>query len=147
MFKKTLAQAKRSSVPLGVLTVGLVRSTPQGEQPVPDGSPFIDAFQAQLLSRLRQADSLWRFNPEELTVLLWNVSGPEGLEKVAADILKIHADLDRQGQVPENPLDVRIGASLFPQHGEDADALIEKAARARLSVTTDKSWSFRLSAA
>ncbi len=147
MFDKTLAQAKRSSVPLGVLTVGLVGSTPQGEQSVPDGSPFIDAFQTQLLSRLRQADSLWRFNPEELTVLLWNVSGPEGLEKVAADILKIHADLVRQGQVPENRLDVRIGASLFPQHGEDADALIEKAARARLSVKTDKDWSFRLSAA
>lgn len=153
MFRKTLAQAKRSSIPLGVLTVGPVRSTPQAEEAVsdsssfPDSSSFIDAFQAQLLSRLRQADSLWRFNSEELTVLLWNVSGPEGLEKVAADILKIHADLVRQAQVPADRLDVRIGASLFPQHGEDADALIEKAARAKLSVKTGKVWSFRLSAA
>ncbi len=75
---------------------------------------------------LRATDTVARFGGDEFAVLLPDVGGPIDAEAVA---LKLVRALEQPVDVSGIALDASasIGIACFPQHGEDVDALLQRA--------------------
>ncbi len=80
----------------------------------------------RLRETLRDEDTVARLGGDEFAVLLPNSGDAEQAAVVAR---KLHCSLERPFTVEEMPLEVAasIGIALFPQHGEDEAALLQKA--------------------
>jgi diguanylate cyclase (GGDEF)-like protein len=101
------------------------------------GAPFADELIAALVGRiqagLRRSDTLARLGDAELGLL---VPGLAQLEQAASSAGRI-ADLTRQRfavQGLEVALEVNIGVAVYPQHGHDKHALLQRAEAAMLQA-------------
>ncbi len=90
------------------------------------GDEVLVEIAARLRSVVRESDSVARLGGDEFVLVVRNVAGPEALVQVAE---KIRHAVCRPFVVEANTheLSVSIGASLFPLHGEDCDALLSAA--------------------
>ncbi|MGZ4978043.1 MAG: EAL domain-containing protein [Methylobacter sp.] len=99
------------------------------------GDELLQQVAARIKARLRDVDMVARLGGDEFIVLLEDITHPEDAARVAEDIV---ADLSRPFQLSQNnskfpELDrkVRIGASigisLFPQHGDSPESLMDNA--------------------
>ncbi|WP_340121758.1 EAL domain-containing protein [Methylobacter svalbardensis] len=99
------------------------------------GDELLQQVAARIKARLRDVDMVARLGGDEFVVLLENITHPEDAARVAENIV---ADLGRPFQLlqssityPELSRKVIIGASigisLFPQHGDSPEKLMDNA--------------------
>ena len=101
------------------------------------GDELLQQVAARIKARLRDVDMVARLGGDEFIVLLEDITHPEDAARVAEDIV---ADLSKPFQLlqsnnacsdPELSRKVRIGASigisLFPQHGDSPETLLDNA--------------------
>ncbi len=91
------------------------------------GDALLQQVAARITTRLREVDLVARLGGDEFIVLLEDISHPNDAARVAEDII---ADLSKPFQLAQSD-DVRIGASigisLYPQHGSNAEILLDHA--------------------
>jgi diguanylate cyclase (GGDEF)-like protein/PAS domain S-box-containing protein len=101
------------------------------------GAPFADELIAALVGRiqagLRRSDTLARLGDAELGLLVPGLAQPEQAASSAGRI----AELTQQPfavQGLEVDLEVNVGVAVYPQHGHDKHALIQRAQAAMLQA-------------
>ncbi len=120
-----LAKRKQESVGLMMMELHGLKSINLSK-----GHEFGDAaiveIAARLKSMLREADTVARFDGAKFAVILQTGATYEGAVIIAQKIIHaMQAPLELHGVTIE--LNLNIGVSLFPNHGEDGDTLIHHA--------------------
>ncbi|MGZ5621654.1 MAG: bifunctional diguanylate cyclase/phosphodiesterase [Methylobacter sp.] len=91
------------------------------------GDELLQQVATRITSRLRDVDMVARLGGDEFLVLLENIAHPNAAARVAEEII---ADLSKPFQLIQSD-DVRIGASigisLYPQHGDSLEILLDHA--------------------
>jgi diguanylate cyclase (GGDEF)-like protein/PAS domain S-box-containing protein len=91
------------------------------------GDELLRQVAKRITSRLREVDLVARLGGDEFIVLLEDIAHSDDAARVAEEIID---DLSKPFQLSPND-DVRIGASigisLYPQHGDNADMLLDHA--------------------
>jgi len=80
----------------------------------------------RLLGAVREEDTVARLGGDEFMIALWHVNGLEDTGKVAAKLIDVVAqpyDIDGNSVT----ITISAGASIYPDHGQDADALMKSA--------------------
>jgi diguanylate cyclase (GGDEF)-like protein len=90
------------------------------------GDRVLEEIARRLIGHCRDEDSVCRNGGDEFLYLLMNPQGRENIERVASMVLaNLGAPIDMDGlQLAITP---SIGISLYPEHGETGDRLIEHA--------------------
>jgi diguanylate cyclase (GGDEF)-like protein len=99
------------------------------------GDELLQQAAARIRTRIRDVDTVARLGGDEFIVLLEEIGHPEDAARVAEDIV---ADLGRPFQLTrsneadrepgrEVQIGASIGISLYPQHGDNPELLMEKA--------------------
>jgi len=133
-FERMLAQARRSGQTVGVLFMDL-----DGFKPVNDtyghqtGDELLRVLGERLRERLRVSDMASRIGGDEFGVILWNVSGPQTMERIAGEIIEA-LNLPVELEACRCEVGVSIGGSLFPTHGDSPRELISRADQAMYRV-------------
>ena len=91
-----------------------------------NGDRVIKQVAMRLESLIRDTDTLSRMGGDEFAVLLQNITDVKDIELVAE---KIHRTLETPFSIEGLMLDVQvsIGGVIYPEHGSDADTLIQRA--------------------
>lgn len=97
------------------------------------GDLILKTVAARLKNIIRSTDTISRMGGDEFIIIIRNLKDTVNAEKFAADVLKI---LSIAFIYKENQLliSASIGISLFPEHGFEADTLINKADSAMYEV-------------
>ncbi len=91
------------------------------------GDELLQQVSARISNRLRDVDMVARLGGDEFVVLLEDIAHPEDAARVAEHII---ADLSKSfclAQGEEVQIGASIGISLYPQHGENIDILMDHA--------------------
>jgi diguanylate cyclase (GGDEF)-like protein len=90
------------------------------------GDLLLQELSARLQRALRASDSVARLGGDEFGVLLPDLVDRQAIEEV---VDRIRAAVERPFYVQDLPLAIEtsIGVSIFPEHGQDVDALLQKA--------------------
>jgi two-component system cell cycle response regulator len=90
------------------------------------GDLMLKMVAERLLGAVREEDTVARLGGDEFMIALWHVNGLEDTAKVAAKLIDVVAQpYDIEGR--QVTVTISAGASIFPQHGEDADGLMKSA--------------------
>jgi diguanylate cyclase (GGDEF)-like protein len=91
-----------------------------------NGDIVLNEVAARLQASLRESDSVARLGGDEFAVLLPNVQELSATRIVAEKILKA---LERPFAIGSLMVDIgaSIGIALYPEHGDDADSLLQRA--------------------
>lgn len=92
----------------------------------PVGDRLLQTVAKALLSSVREVDTVARFGGDEFTIVVSNLERPVDAEVVATKVLD---SLQKPFVIDGHELFAMasIGISIYPEHGEDIDALIKKA--------------------
>jgi diguanylate cyclase (GGDEF)-like protein len=90
------------------------------------GDLLLQELSARLQRALRASDSVARLGGDEFGVLLPDLVDRQAIEEV---VDRIRVAVERPFYVQDLPLAIEtsIGVSIFPEHGQDVDALLQKA--------------------
>ncbi|MGZ8181224.1 MAG: putative bifunctional diguanylate cyclase/phosphodiesterase [Methylobacter sp.] len=99
------------------------------------GDELLQQVAMRIEARLRDVDTVARLGGDEFVVLLEDIAHPEDAARVANEIV---ADLSKPFQLPHSDdsdhepgreilIGASIGISLYPQHGNNAELLMEQA--------------------
>ena len=130
--------AKRSGAPVAVLLMDLDRfkhiNDTLGHQ---TGDRVLREVGQRLTSLVRTSDTTARLGGDEFAVLLLNA----GVEQAGTVAKKISSAFEQPIVVGEHALDVHasIGITAFPEHGEDAEALMRQGDAAMYAAKRAKS--------
>jgi diguanylate cyclase (GGDEF)-like protein/PAS domain S-box-containing protein len=91
------------------------------------GDELLQQVAARITSRLRDVDMVARLGGDEFVVLLEDIAHPEDAARVAEHIIVDLSKVFCVGQGDEVQIGVSIGISLYPQHGENIDILMDHA--------------------
>jgi diguanylate cyclase (GGDEF)-like protein len=90
------------------------------------GDLLLQMVAARLLGAVREEDTVARLGGDEFMIALWEVKGLDDAGKVAAKLIDVVAQpYVIEGQAVT--ITISAGASVYPVHGEDADALMKSA--------------------
>ncbi len=90
------------------------------------GDRLLRDVAARLGTTVRQGDLLARLGGDEFALLLTDVSGPAGAIEVAGRVKDVLHDEFVLGGVPLL-VEASVGIALFPEHGRDAETLLQAA--------------------
>lgn len=91
------------------------------------GDQLLQQVAERLSLRLREMDTVARLGGDEFTVMLEDIAHPEDAARIADEII---ADFSEPWQLPhygEVRIGVSIGISLYPQHGDTPETLLQQA--------------------
>ncbi|TAN70457.1 MAG: EAL domain-containing protein [Methylobacter sp.] len=91
------------------------------------GDELLQQVAARITKRLREVDMVARLGGDEFIVLLEDISHPEDAARVAEDIIADLSKLFCVAQGEEVQISASIGISLYPQHGDSPEALMDHA--------------------
>ncbi|HEX2827547.1 MAG TPA: diguanylate cyclase [Burkholderiales bacterium] len=90
------------------------------------GDELLKKVADRLLGAVREEDTVARLGGDEFMVSLWHVNGLEDTANVAAKLIDVVAQpYEIDGH--EVTITISAGASIYPHHGEDSDALMKSA--------------------
>lgn len=90
-----------------------------------NGDRLLKQIAARLSAVLRDSDTIARIGGDEFGAILPNLKGKESANKIAQKMLKTLLNPFTIGDLALE-VQISIGASIFPDHGNDADTLIQK---------------------
>jgi diguanylate cyclase (GGDEF)-like protein len=109
------------------------------------GDLLLKMVAARLLGAVREEDTVARLGGDEFMIALWQVTGLDDTAKVAAKLIDVVAQpYDIEGHTVT--ITISAGASIYPVHGEDADALMKSADHALYEAKHAGKNTYRLSA-
>ncbi|MDD5580562.1 MAG: EAL domain-containing protein [Methylobacter sp.] len=91
------------------------------------GDQLLQLVAKRLTARLRDVDTVARLGGDEFTVLLEDIAHVEDAARVAEEII---ADLSEPWHLPQSGevrIGLSIGISLYPQHGDTPEILLQQA--------------------
>lgn len=90
------------------------------------GDLLLDEVAKRLGRSVRESDTVARLGGDEFGILLPRVEGPEDVHRVAE---RIHATVTEPLMLDGVPVqvDVSQGATMFPDHGDDVETLLQRA--------------------
>lgn len=139
-----IALAQRHNNSLGVLFIDL-----DGFKQINDslghgaGDLVLEQVGHRLAQCVRESDAVARIGGDEFVVLLNELSSERSAEGVADKILRyLHTPIAFQDKTI--PISVSIGIALFPDHGTDGIALLEKADAAMYQVKSRSKNNFKI---
>lgn len=91
------------------------------------GDALLQQVAERLTHRLRGVDTVTRLGGDEFAVLLEDLAQPQDAARVAMDILSILSEPWRLTNETEIRLGVSLGISLFPQHAQTAEEMLQQA--------------------
>ena len=91
------------------------------------GDALLQQVAERLTHRLRGADTVTRLGGDEFAVLLENLAQPQEAARVALDIINLLSEPWRLANGAEVRLGASLGISLFPEHGQTAEDLLQQA--------------------
>lgn len=91
------------------------------------GDELLENVATCLTSRLRGVDTVARLGGDEFAVLLEDLSQIQDAAMVAADIIEALSDPWRLSNGAEVRIGVSIGISLYPDHGQSSEELLQHA--------------------
>ena len=90
------------------------------------GDELLKNVAERLLGAVREEDTVARLGGDEFMIALWHVNGTEDTGKVAEKLIAVVAEAyELDGR--RVTVTISAGASIYPDHGEDADALMKSA--------------------
>jgi two-component system cell cycle response regulator len=108
------------------------------------GDLLLKMVAARLLAAVREEDTVARLGGDEFMIALWQVTGLEDTAKVAAKVIEAVAQpYEIEGHTVT--ITISAGASIYPVHGEDADALMKSADHALYEAKHAGKNTYRLS--
>lgn len=126
-LRQSLARARRENYKMAMLYIDL-----DGFKLVNDslGHDFGDKLLAEvarrLQSRIRESDTLARIGGDEFTIVLGHIGGIQDADQVAHFLLNgLEAPFTIEGH--DIRISASIGISLFPEHGNTEDQLLQQA--------------------
>lgn len=93
----------------------------------PAGDELLVQIAGKLRHRLREEDTVGRLGGDEFLILIEDIENPDGAAKIARDLLQIIAEPLQLSTGNEVYAAASIGISIFPEDGEDGQALIRNA--------------------
>ncbi|HEX6381220.1 MAG TPA: EAL domain-containing protein [Acidimicrobiia bacterium] len=123
-LSRALAHARRNDLPVAVMVVDLDRFKGVNDSlGHAAGDELLRQTALRMRASVREEDTVARLGGDEFALLLPHLTGVDGAIAVARRLLAAFADpIEIAGQtVTVSP---SIGISLFPQDGEDADAIV-----------------------
>jgi diguanylate cyclase (GGDEF)-like protein len=126
-LEQTLAASRRANRPMGIMYMDL-----DGFKPVNDtyghaaGDLVLKAVADRLTHILRETDSVARIGGDEFVAILGSVSDDSDASTAAERVLAAVAAPFELGNA-EAKLSASIGIALYPDHGEDAQSLLQRA--------------------
>ncbi|MBS1212246.1 MAG: diguanylate cyclase [Proteobacteria bacterium] len=91
------------------------------------GDEMLQQVAESLTARLRGADTVSRMGGDEFTVMLEDIARPEDAGRVANDIIAILSQPWHMSNGIEAHIGASVGISLFPEHGDKPEALLQHA--------------------
>ena len=91
------------------------------------GDALLQQVAERLTNRLRGADTVTRLGGDEFAVLLENLAQPQDAARVAMEVIDILSEPWRLANDAEVRLGASLGISLFPEHGQTAEDLLQQA--------------------
>ncbi len=91
------------------------------------GDELLQQVAARITARLRDVDMVARLGGDEFIVLLEDIAHPEDAARVAEDIIADLSKLFCVAQDEDVQIGVSIGISLYPQHGDSPEILMDHA--------------------
>ena len=90
------------------------------------GDMLLKIVAERLLGAVREEDTVARLGGDEFMIALWHVNGAEDTGTVAAKLIDVVGEpYEIDGHTVR--ITISAGASIYPDHGEDADALMKSA--------------------
>ena len=140
-----IAHARRNKTAMAVLCLDL-----DGFKAVNDtlghatGDELLKMVAARLVDAVREEDTVARLGGDEFMIALWHVQGPEDTAMVAEKLIDA---VSKPYEIDGHTVSVTtsLGASLYPDHGEDADALMKNADHALYEAKRGGRNTYRLS--
>ncbi|RKZ37625.1 MAG: hypothetical protein DRQ37_01445 [Gammaproteobacteria bacterium] len=133
-FEQSVLRAQKAGQTVGICVVDLDRfkrvNDDLGQH---RGDRVLVTLGERIRARLREQDTVGRLGGDEFVVLLTELDGPahakESAEKISGAVT---AAIDMDGT--ELHLTCSVGVALYPEHGDDVDALIQNAETAAVRV-------------
>ena len=91
------------------------------------GDALLQQVAERLTNRVRGADTVTRLGGDEFAVLLENLAQPQDAARVAMEVIGILSEPWQLGNDAEVRLGASLGISLFPDHGQTAEDLLQQA--------------------
>jgi diguanylate cyclase (GGDEF)-like protein/PAS domain S-box-containing protein len=91
------------------------------------GDELLQQVAQRLTARLRNVDTICRLGGDEFTVLMEEIAHPEDAARVASEIIASLSEPWKLSNGAEVRIGVSVGISLFPDHGNTAEALLRQA--------------------
>lgn len=91
------------------------------------GDELLQKVAVRLTGRLRGVDTVARLGGDEFAVLLEDLSHPQDAANVASEIIEALSDSWRLSKGVEVRIGVSIGISLYPDHGQSSEELLQHA--------------------
>lgn len=91
------------------------------------GDELLQQVSQRIKAHLRVYDTIARLGGDEFVVVLENIHCPKDVARVANALIKTLTEPFKLTQSDNVQIGTSIGVSFFPQHGCDADELIDKA--------------------
>lgn len=126
-LEQMLDQASRSQCQIGLLFIDLDKFKPINDQYGHQvGDELLQQVAVRLSKRLRGSDLAARVGGDEFAILLWDVAGPAGMERVSRELFAL---LNEPFDCSSNLCSVgaSMGGSLFPNHGKTMNELLSAA--------------------
>ena len=107
------------------------------------GDELLKVIAERLHTSLREYDTISRISGDEFTLIAEQIKSAENAKVVAE---KIHNLLCGKYQLEEHLLDINIsiGGSIYPDHGEDFESLLQRADAAMYQAKNSSSISFKI---
>ena len=127
-LKQSIEEARRDDKQLALLMLDLDRF-----KAVNDnlghlaGDELLQLVAERITSRLREADIVARLGGDEFIVLLKDINYPENAARIAENIVADLSKPFRLSQSDDVGIGVSIGISLYPQHGDNPEMLMNSA--------------------
>jgi diguanylate cyclase (GGDEF)-like protein len=143
-LQRAIARVRRSGGKGAVLFIDLDRfKAVNDSQGHAAGDELLKAVAARLQARLRTTDTLARHGGDEFVAVLENIHTGEDASVVARELIDLlETPFELSGRHTVH-IGGSIGISLFPDHGTDADQLIERADTALYCAKNEGRGAFR----
>lgn len=89
------------------------------------GDELLQQVAARLTHRLRGIDTITRLGGDEFTLLLEDLPHPEDAVRVANEVIELLSQPWQLSNGAEVRIGVSIGISLYPEHGDSAEMLLQ----------------------
>lgn len=90
------------------------------------GDALLKAAAGRMVATVREVDTVARLGGDEFMIALWHVNGADHAATAASRVVEaVSLPFDIEGQSVR--VTVSAGVAIYPDHGEDADALMKSA--------------------